>query len=85
MVTLYLSQPLRKKLMKLDELMEALHSELGQKLLERIRDPEVKASDLNVARQFLKDNDITAIPTDENVLKQLLDELPFDEAQDLYQ
>lgn len=71
--------------MKLDELMEALHSELGQKLLERIRDPEVKASDLNVARQFLKDNDITAIPTDENVLKQLLDELPFDESQDLYQ
>lgn len=71
--------------MKLDELMEALHTELGQKLLERIRDPEVKASDLNVARQFLKDNDITAIPTDENVLKQLLDELPFDESQDLYQ
>tara|TARA_R100000951_G_scaffold58960_1_gene49613 strand:+ start:109 stop:324 length:216 start_codon:yes stop_codon:yes gene_type:complete len=71
--------------MKLDELMEALHSELGQTLLERIRDPEVKASDLNVARQFLKDNDITAIPTDENVLKQLLDELPFDESQDLYQ
>lgn len=71
--------------MKLDELMQALHSELGQTLLERIRDPEVKASDLNVARQFLKDNDITAIPTDENVLKQLLDELPFDEAQDLYQ
>ena len=65
--------------------MEALHSEIGQKLLERIRDPEVKASDLNVARQFLKDNAITAIPTDENVLKQLLDELPFDEAQDLYQ
>lgn len=71
--------------MKLDELMEALHTELGQKLLERIRDPEVKASDLNVARQFLKDNDITAIPTDENVLKQLLDELPFDESQNLYQ
>ena len=29
--------------MKLDELMDALHSELGMKLLERIRDPEVKA------------------------------------------
>ncbi len=71
--------------MKLEELMQALHTELGQTLLERIRDPEVKASDLNVARQFLKDNDITAIPTDENVLKQLLDELPFDESQDLYQ
>lgn len=71
--------------MKLDELMEALHTELGQKLLERIRDPEVKASDLNVARQFLKDNDITAIPTDNNVLAQLLEDLPFNEQEDIIQ
>ncbi len=71
--------------MKLDELMEALHSELGMKLLERIRDPEVKASDLNVARQFLKDNDITAIPADNNALAQLLEELPFNEQEDLIQ
>jgi hypothetical protein len=71
--------------MKLDELMEALHNELGQKLLERIRDPEAKASDLNVARQFLKDNDITAIPTDNNVLAQLLEDLPFEEAQGILQ
>ena len=71
--------------MKLDELMEALHTELGQKPLERIRDPEVKASDLNVARQFLKDNDITAIPTDNNVLAQLLEDLPFNEQEDIIQ
>jgi|TARA_R100001460_G_scaffold49880_1_gene88150 hypothetical protein len=71
--------------MKLDELMDALHSELGMKLLERIRDPEVKASDLNVARQFLKDNDITAIPADNNALAQLLEELPFNEQEDLIQ
>ena len=71
--------------MKLDELMGALHSELGMKLLERIRDPEVKASDLNVARQFLKDNDITAIPADNNALAQLLEELPFNEQEDLIQ
>jgi ABC-type Zn uptake system ZnuABC Zn-binding protein ZnuA len=71
--------------MKLNELMEALHTELGQKLLERIRDPEVKASDLNVARQFLKDNDITAIPAENNVLAQLLEELPFDEGTDVIQ
>jgi hypothetical protein len=71
--------------MKLDELMEALHNELGQKLLERIRDPEAKASDLNVARQFLKDNDITAIPTDNNVLAQLLEDLPFEDSQGILQ
>jgi len=38
-----------------------LHSKLTDKLLEKIRDPEVKASDLNVARQFLKDNNIGEI------------------------
>lgn len=65
--------------------MEALHNELGQKLLERIRDPEAKASDLNVARQFLKDNDITAIPTDNNVLAQLLEDLPFEDSQGILQ
>ena len=71
--------------MSLTELMEALHMELGHKLLERIRDPEVKATDLKVARQFLKDNDVTAIPTDNNVLEQLLQDLPFDDEQDLLQ
>ena len=39
-----------------DKKLEQLHSELTDKLLEKIQDPEVKSSDLNVARQFLKDN-----------------------------
>jgi hypothetical protein len=60
-------------------LMEKLHQELGETLLDRIRDPEAKSADLNVARQFLKDNDITAVPTDNNALSQLLKDLPFDE------
>jgi len=62
-----------------DLLMEKLHQELGETLLDRIRDPEVKSADLNVARQFLKDNDITAMPTDNNALSQLLQDLPFNE------
>ena len=41
-----------------------LHGKLTDVLLERIRDPEVKASDLNVARQFLKDNNIDCSPTE---------------------
>ena len=32
--------------------LELLHSELTNKLLEKVRDEDCKASDLNVARQF---------------------------------
>tara|TARA_R100000808_G_C2014601_1_gene65624 strand:+ start:283 stop:501 length:219 start_codon:yes stop_codon:yes gene_type:complete len=63
--------------MKQDEKLTELHEVLATILLDRIRDPEVKSADLNVARQFLKDNDITAIPTDDNALAQLLQDLPF--------
>ena len=38
--------------------LEDLHELLAKTLLDKIRDPEVKSSDLNVARQFLKDNNI---------------------------
>ena len=62
--------------------LEQLHSELTQKLLEKIRDPEVKASDLNVARQFLKDNGVESIPIDNSPLKSLVDELPFTDPED---
>ena len=57
--------------------LEQLHSDLTTRLLEKIRDPEVKASDLNVARQFLKDNGIESLPIDNSPLKSLVDELPF--------
>ena len=56
-----------------------LHSILCEKLLEKINDPDAKSADLNVARQFLRDNGIDAVPTDDSPLKKLLDELPFKE------
>ena len=62
--------------------LEQLHSELTDKLLEKVQDPEVKSSDLNVARQFLKDNGIEAIATDNSPLKALVDELPFENDTD---
>lgn len=65
-----------------DKKLEQLHSELTDKLLEKIQDPEVKSSDLNVARQFLKDNGIEAIATDNSPLKALVDELPFENDTD---
>jgi hypothetical protein len=62
-----------------DNKLKDLHNLLAEKLLDRVKDPEVKASDLNVARQFLKDNGIDALPVDESPLKKLMEELPFNE------
>jgi len=66
--------------------LELLHSELTNKLLEKVRDEDCKASDLNVARQFLKDNGIEALPVDNSPLKSLVDELPFntDDEEEVY-
>ena len=62
-----------------DEKLKELHGVLANKLLERVKDPEVKSSDLNVARQFLKDNNIDAVPTQDSPLQKLIEELPIDE------
>ena len=67
----------------IDQKLKELHGVLVQELLKRVKDPEAKASDLNVARQFLKDNGIEAIPVDNSPLKALVDELPFDTEEDL--
>ena len=58
------------------EMMELLHKTLAENLLLRIQDPEAKSADLNVARQFLKDNNIDAIPTNYSPLGDLVASLP---------
>ena len=66
----------------IDKNLKELHGVLAEQLLKRVKDPEAKASDLNVARQFLKDNGTEAIPVDNSPLKALVDELPFDTEED---
>ena len=61
-----------------DKLKE-LHGVLAEELLKRVKDPEAKSSDLNVARQFLRDNGIDAVPTQDSPLTKLIEELTFDE------
>jgi len=56
--------------------MDQLHSTLANTLLSRINDPDVKASDLNVARQFLKDNGIEALAAEGSPLADLVATLP---------
>ena len=62
-----------------DSKLRELHGILAQKLLEKVKDPECKSADLNVARQFLRDNGIDAVPTEDSPLQKLIDEMPFDE------
>ena len=61
-----------------DNKLKELHAVLAEKLLQKVKDPDAKSSDLNVARQFLRDNGIDAVPTDGSPLKKLVDELPFE-------
>ena len=64
---------------KLNKIMEELHVRLGEELLEKIKSGKARASDLNVCRQFFKDNSYEVPPTQENPLRDLVDKLPFDE------
>ena len=59
--------------------LKELHEVLAKVLLERVKDKDAKSSDLNVARQFLRDNGIDAVPTQDSPLQKLIEELPFDE------
>jgi len=64
--------------------LKQLHEVLTQQLLDRVKSEDAKASDLNVARQFLKDNGIEALPVDNSPLKSLVDELPFSSEEEVY-
>ena len=64
---------------------QRLLDRLAETLLQRIESGEASSQDLNVARQFLKDNKIECVPTKDNAIGQmeqgLLNELDkeFDE------
>ena len=60
--------------------LEDLHSTLTDVLIDRVKNGNAKAGDLNVARQFLKDNGIECIPTEKNGLEDIMNNLPDLEA-----
>ena len=66
---------------KLNKILDELHVKLGEELLDKIKSGKARASDLNVCRQFLKDNSYEVPPTQENPLRHLVDELPFNEEE----
>ena len=64
-----------------EKMFDDLHDEVAKTLLNKVKSDNCKASDLNVARQFLRDNGITGIPAENSPLKNLMDELPFTEEE----
>ena len=61
----------------LKKILEQLHTELAETLLAKIRKGEATASDLSVARQFLKDNGIDAARKPDSPIDNLANEIPF--------
>ena len=59
------------------EKLNALQDMLINEFIERIQAGAATPSDLNAARQFLKDNGVHAQVTNENPLGNLVDMLPF--------
>ena len=58
------------------KIMKTMHYELAKFLVDKIKTGEAKAGDLNVARQFLKDNGIECIPVENNPMEDLMNNLP---------
>lgn len=68
--------------MNIDELQDLIHKGLAEALLAKLRSGEATASDLNVARQYLKDNGVTGLPAPGTPLQTLTEVLPFDADED---
>ena len=58
------------------KLLKTIHYELAKHILDLIKSGEAKAGDLNVARQFLKDNGIECIPVENSPMTELMNNLP---------
>lgn len=59
-----------------DMALRELHQQVVQALLDKVKSGEATASDLNVARQFLKDNGINCDGARQPPLDTLVDSLP---------
>ena len=59
--------------------MGELHGILARHLAELLKSGEATPAHLNVARQFLRDNNIECLGTNNEDIKSLVEELPFDE------
>lgn len=63
-----------------EQTLSMLHELTAQALIEKIKSGEATSADLNAAIKFLKDNDISCVVSQNDPMKELIDELPvYDE------
>ena len=62
--------------MKSTDVLADVHELLAEWCLERLRVGDATAADLNIIRQFLKDNQISAQPVEETSFGELAKALP---------
>lgn len=60
-----------------EELLRQLYDATISSMLERVKSGEATAADLNVARQMLKDNNISSTPAISPNLVKIAESLPF--------
>ena len=60
-----------------EQILQSLFDAVADDLLIKIKSGEAKPADLAVAVKFLKDNNITCVPTDGNSLEELMKSMPF--------
>lgn len=61
-----------------EDFLAQLHGELAKAMAKKLKEGEATASDLNVIRQFLKDNGINSDGAKDPQIKSLVDDLPDD-------
>ena len=66
-----------------DDILNSLFDAVADELLTKIKTGEAKPADLAVAVKFLKDNNITCLPSSDNPLGELWKNMPFQEQEDL--
>ena len=60
-----------------EDVLTTLFDAVADELLTKIKTGEAKPADLAVAVKFLKDNNISCLPTDGNPLGELMNSMPF--------
>ena len=62
--------------MKSTDVLADVHDLMAHWCLDKLREGDVNAADLNIIRQFLKDNQISAQPVEETSFGELAKALP---------
>lgn len=67
---------------ELEALMAKIHRGMADHFLAQLESGEVSASDLNVMRQFLKDNGIDVLAANDPKITKLAEILPFQDPEE---